>query len=93
MKSLPTIEQVNRENLLEVVRTLDPELYMVKIALEETGVSALIMPAIIRTIGNLTIGTGHGVVQIYMQAKIIKNIKTEENVKMDQPALDIPESE
>ena len=84
--SLPTVEQINRENLIEVVRKLDPELYMIAIALEETGVNAIIIPKIIRTIGNLVLGTGYGKVQIFMQARVITQIKPEESVEVNEPA-------
>ena len=86
MNSLPTIDQVNAENLLTVVRTLDPELYMIKIALEETNVNPLIIPKIIRTLGNLVLGTGYGKVQIFMQASIVTQIKPEESVEVNEPA-------
>ena len=80
------MEDQNKEKLLEVVRTLSPELYMIAIALEETDVNPLIIPKIIRTIGNLTLGTGYGKVQIFMQAKVITQIKPEESVEVNQPA-------
>ena len=86
MNSLPTQEQINRDSLLKVIKGLDPELYMIKIALEETGVNPIFVPKIIRAIGNLTFGTGHGRVQIYMQAKVIKNITGEENILVNQDA-------
>ena len=84
--SLPTIDRINQENLLEVVRTLSPELYMIAIALEETNVNPLIVPKIIRTIGNLTLGTGYGKIQIFMQARVITQIKPEESVEVNQSA-------
>lgn len=80
------MEEQNKEKLLEVVRTLSPELYMIAIALEETDVNPIIIPKIIRTIGNLTLGTGYGKVQIFMQAKVITQIKPEESVEVNQPA-------
>ncbi len=86
MNSLPSVDQVNQENLLEVVRKLDPELYLIRIALNETGVNAMIIPQIIRTIGNLALGTGYGRIQIYMQARIITNVKPEENVEINLKA-------
>lgn len=86
MNDLPTIEETNLKNYLEVLRKLDPELYLIKISLQETGVNPMIIPTIIRTIGNLAIGTGFGKVQIYMQAKIITNIKPEENVTINEKA-------
>ena len=85
--SLPTTEQVNLENYLEVVKKLDPELYMIKIALEETNVNPTIIPHIIRTIGNLAFGSGYGKIQIFMQAKLITQIKPEESVEVNAEAL------
>lgn len=87
MKSLPNIDTQNQEKLYEVVKSLNPELYMIAVALDETGINPIVIPHIIRTLGNLTLGTGHGVVQVYMQAKVIKNIKSEENTKLEEPAL------
>jgi len=85
-KSLPTIEQVNLNNYLDVVRKLDPELYLIRLALDESGVNPMIIPQIIRTIGNLSLGSGHGKIQIYMQARVITNIKPEENVMVNEKA-------
>ena len=85
-KSLPTIEQVNLNNYLDVVRKLDPELYLIRLALDESGVNPMIIPQIIRTIGNLSLGSGHGKIQIYMQARMITNIKPEENVMVNEKA-------
>lgn len=86
MKSTPTISQKNEQQFLTVLATLDPGLYRIKIALEEYGVNPEIMPAIIRTIGNLSLGTGFGRVQIFMQAKVITQIKPEETIKVDEEA-------
>lgn len=80
------MEQQNKDKLLEVVKTLSPELYMIAIALEETDVNPLVIPQIIRTIGNLTLGTGYGKVQIFMQARVITQIKPEESVEVNQSA-------
>ena len=86
MTSLPTIEQVNKLNYLDVVRKLDPQLYLIRLALDESDVNPMIIPQIIRTIGNLSMGTGHGKIQIYMQARVITNIKPEENVMVNEKA-------
>ena len=87
MRSLPSVEQVNLENYAEVVRKLDPELYLIKIALEETGVNPLIIPKIIHTIGKLTLGAGYGKIQIFMQARLITQIKGEESVEVNEEAI------
>lgn len=88
MTSLPTIDQVNLENLHEVIRKLDPNLYMIKIALEETKIDPLIIPHIIRTLGNLTLGAGYGKVQIYMQARVVTDIEATEKIKVDREAVE-----
>lgn len=80
------IEYANEAKMWEVVQKLDPHLYMIKVALDETKVNPLVIPKIIRTIGNLLIGTGYGKIQIYMQAKVITNIKPEENVDVNERA-------
>ena len=87
MRSLPSVEQVNLENYAEVVRKLDPELYLIKIALEETGVNPLIIPKIIYTISKLTLGAGYGKIQIFMQARLITQIKGEENIEVNEEAI------
>lgn len=86
MKSLPTIDEAtnNREKYLEVLKSLDPDLYTIKIALEETGVNPDIIRHVIRALGNLTIGAGYGKVQIYMQAKIVTDIEATEKVKINK---------
>lgn len=81
--SLPTIEQVNKENLITVIQKLDPQLYMIKIALDETGVDPVLIPHIIRVLGNLTLGAGYGKVQIYMQSKVVTDIEATEKIKLN----------
>ena len=87
LTSLPTVESANLESYYDVIRKFDPELYLIKIALQETGVNPLIVPSIIRTIGNLSLGSGYGKIQIFMQAKVITNIKPEENVEVNEKAV------
>lgn len=87
MRSLPSVEQVNLENYLEVVRRLDPELYLIRIALDETGVNPMIIPKIIQTISKLTSGAGYGKIQIFMQARLITQIKGEESIEVNEEAV------
>lgn len=82
--SLQTIEQTNGENLLEAIRLLDPELYLIKIALLETGINPLVLVHVVRSLGNLTFGAGYGKVQIYMQAKVVTDIEATEKVKIQK---------
>ena len=74
-----TIEETNKQNLLEVIRKLDPEFYLLHATLDETGIQPMVLIKIIRAIGNLTLGTGTGIVRVYMKDKKIKNVQTEEN--------------
>lgn len=69
----------NDDKYLEVLRTLDPELYLIKMALEETGVNAQIIPRVIRVLGNLEIGTGFGEVVILMKSGVVTQIKANES--------------
>jgi hypothetical protein len=82
MNSLPTIEQIN---YLTFIQKYDPEIYMIKLALDETGVNPLIMIPIIRAISNLTYD-GWGKVQIFMQARVITQIKPEASTEVNEPA-------
>lgn len=87
MNSLPTIKQTNETQYLEVIRRLDPELYLIKIALEETKVDPGIIPHIIRSLYNLSVGTGYGKVQIFMQNRVITQLKGEESVEVNRQTL------
>jgi len=78
MKSLPTVEQANLDSYWNVVRKLDPELYMIKVALQETKVNPLIIPRFIRALGNLAYGTGYGQVRTFVQDNVVTQIKAEE---------------
>ena len=66
----------NEEKYIEILRTLDPQLYLIRQSLEETGVNPDIIPRIIRGLGNLDIGTGYGEVNILMKGRIVTQIKS-----------------
>ena len=75
----------NDEKYLEVLRTLDPELYIIKMALEETGVNAMILPRVIRMLSNLDIGSGYGEITILMKARMVTQIKGNESDVLNLP--------
>ena len=75
--------KVNEHKFLEVLKKLDPELYIIKMVLHETGVNAMIIPRIIRSLGNLNIGTGYGVVEILVKSKVVTQIKNNESDIVD----------
>jgi len=79
-------KQNNEQKYLETLSKADPELYLIKMALIETGLNPMILPKIIRSISNLIIGSGYGKVQIFMQARTITQIKGEESVQVDEKA-------
>jgi hypothetical protein len=87
MNSLPTIDQINLENFGQVVRKISPELYLIHIALKETGVNPLVLPKIIRSIANMEMGSGYGKIQIFMERKTITNINGEEKVLVNERAV------
>lgn len=77
----------NEEQYLEMIKTVDPGLYMIKIALLESQVNPEIIPSIIRVIGNLSIGTGYGKIQIFMEHSVITSLKPEETVTIKKNAM------
>lgn len=87
LSSLPTCEQVNIQKFYDVLRSGDPELYLIKIALQETGMNPTIIPRIIRAIANLAYGTGFGKVQVFMEEREITQIKPEESDLIGLPAI------
>ncbi len=76
----------NEEQFLEMLEQVDPELYQLKVALAIAHLNPMILIPIIKTLGNLMLGSGHGKLEVYMQAKIIKNVTAQENIKIDQEA-------
>jgi len=73
----------NEKQYWKVLQKLDPELYMIKLALAETKINPIIIPRFIRSLANLMYGTGHGRVSTYMVRKTVTNIRTEESDKLD----------
>lgn len=74
----------NEVKFMQILSAVKPGLYRIQVALEETGVNAELLVPVIRALGNLALGTGYGKVQIFMQAKIITQIKPEETIKVDE---------
>ena len=85
--SLPTVEQANLEAYMDVVRQFDPELYLIKIALHETGINPLIVPRIIRAIANVAVGSGYGEIQIKMVSRVVTQIKSGESDIVSEQAI------
>ena len=87
MNSLPTVDKANLENYWDVVRKLEPEFYLIRVALKETGLNPMIIPKIIRALANLAIGSGYGKVQVFMQKTVVTQIKGEESDELNEPSI------
>ena len=68
----------NDTKYLDLIKTADPDLYLIKTALMQTGINPAILPRIIRSMANMTYGTKYGKIQIFMQDGIITQVKGEE---------------
>ena len=70
------MNQANYEKFMELLSQVDPELYRIKVTLDEyKEVPVHTIPLFIRSLGNLLIGTGYGRVSVYVQAKVVSQIK------------------
>lgn len=87
MKSLSTVERANLEQYIEIVKALDPELYVIKMALIESGVPPMAIIKIIRSLGNIALGTGYGKVSTIVQGKMITKVMGEESVKINEEII------
>lgn len=74
----------NTEKFMETIKTLDPELYVVKMALIESGVPPMAIVKLIRSLGNIALGTGFGKVSVFIQDRKITQIKGEESVQVNE---------
>ncbi len=76
--------QANEEKFLEMLKIADPELYQLKVALAISHLNPMILIPIIKTLGNLMLGSGHGKLEVFMQAKMIKNVIGQERVEVNE---------
>lgn len=81
------ITKLNIEKYLTLVASLDPELYRIKLALVESKVNAMIIPAIIRGMANIAYGTGYGKIEVYLENGKVSVVKSEEKELLDLPAI------
>ncbi len=86
MNGNTTVQQNNQEQYWSVIQQLDPELYLIRIAIQETGINPMILPKIIRAISNLNIGTGYGRVQVFMTNHKVTQVKNEESDTLNENA-------
>lgn len=81
------ITKANIEKYIALVASVDPELYRIKVALEDTQLNPVVIPSIIRAIANLAYGTGYGKVEIHMRAGVVTHVKPEESDEVNLPAI------
>jgi hypothetical protein len=84
--NVPDNDKQNQEQFLELLKIADPELYMIKQTLTETRVNPVIVRQVLRSVGNLLIGSGYGKIEIFIQARVIKNIVGQEKVQIEESA-------
>lgn len=77
----------NIEKYVEVIKTVDPELYQIKLSMLETNINPRILPKIIRAIALLALGTSYGQIEIHMKSGEITQIKTYESSVVSERAI------
>lgn len=77
----------NIEKYMTMIKSLDLDLYEIKVALLDTGVNPQVITSIIRAIANIYYGVGHGRIEIFLQKGKITSINSEERMKMDVEAV------
>lgn len=99
MKSLPTIsdyyaiQRHNEDKFMNTLKLADPELYMVKECLTQTGINPLILPQFIRALYLLAIGAKYGKVTTFMQNGVITAIKSEESNLLNYVTIEVRNKE
>lgn len=84
--NVPDNDRANQEQFLELLRVADPELYMIKQTLIETRVNPVIVRQVLRSIGNLLLGSGYGKIEIFIQNRVFKNVQGTEKVQIEENA-------
>jgi len=72
---------------IEMVKTLDPELYEIKIALLETQVNHEILLHLIRSLALIKSGTGYGEIAVQIRKGNVGLVKATENIALDLPIV------
>jgi len=82
-------EQENNEKIFyDALRKIDPELYIIKIALNEyPEVPPMVIPKFIKALGNLMIGEGYGNVQTFVQERVVTQIKGQETILVNERSI------
>ncbi len=87
MISLSTVEKRNQEQFLTMLQKVDPELFLIKTALKETGVDSFVLVDVIRSIANISYGTGFGEIEIFIRNKVVTQLRGNESILINRDAL------
>lgn len=85
--SLPSVEAANLQKYWDIIRQVEPEFFIIRVLLQQTGVNPLILPKVIRGISNMAQGAGYGKIVIYMRNKKVTSVETAEEDKLDAPSV------
>lgn len=78
----------NEKKYWEVLAKLDPQLYRIRLTLEETKINPDIIPRLIRSIANLAYGTGYGSARVVMVKRMVTQIRATESDSLNLSAVE-----
>lgn len=78
-------QQQNLKVFKEMVKHLQPELYVLIDLLQETNINPLVIWKTTRALNNINIGTGWGKIEIEVMDRIVTFIRGTENDKLNEP--------
>ena len=81
----------NKKAFMGKLKEFDPQLNFIKVTLDETGVNPKILPKIIRSIANISYGTGYGDVTIHIKDNVVTHVKGNESDQLDEIVMVIAE--
>lgn len=87
LASVASQTQTNIEKYMTLVQTLDPDLYLIRLALNDSKVNPEIIPLIIRHMANISYGTGFGQIKISISARKVAQIASTESELVDEDAI------
>lgn len=87
MENRKKIVDANTEKYIMLIRTLDPEIYEIKISLLETGINPEVILHLIRSLAIVANGTGFGEISVQLRDGKIGIIKSTETVIVEQDIL------
>lgn len=79
--NVPDNDRANQDQFLELLKTVDPELAVIKELILLTKLDSSVVLQIIKGIGNINSGTGYGKVTIDIHGHTIQGISTEEKTR------------